>query len=126
MKFIIAVFFLTASYAGAHGEDKPGPHGGAIRMPGAFHTEVVSVNERQIQVYLLDIDWKNPSTKSGQVTASVKGQKGVAGCVAKADHFVCDFPKNVSLAKTGELMIEARREGQRGNTAVYALPLTKH
>ncbi len=55
----------------AHGEDKPGPHGGFIRMPGAFHTEVVKEKEGY-RVYLLDINWKNPSVLDSAVLASIE------------------------------------------------------
>ena len=36
----------------AHGTSEPGPHGGEIRMPGAFHVEALAVDGR-LRVYLL-------------------------------------------------------------------------
>ena len=56
MKYLILFASIwTATNAFAHGEDKAGPHGGFIRMPGAYHTEVVPVSKNQAKVYLLDM-----------------------------------------------------------------------
>ena len=61
MHTITALIFSTLTVLSvnlfAHGEDKPGPHGGYIRMPGSFHTEVVK-EKAGYRVYLLDINWK--------------------------------------------------------------------
>lgn len=37
-----SILFLALTFElFAHGEDHPGPHGGRIQMPGAFHTELI-------------------------------------------------------------------------------------
>jgi hypothetical protein len=110
-----------ASQIWAHGEDKPGPNGGFISMPGAFHVELVPVNARQLKAYLLDIDWKNPTLKESSIELSQGAL--AAKCKAKTDHFVCDFPAAVDLTKPGELTVNSTREKQKGNTVKYSLPL---
>ena len=114
----ILVFTLTiSSHGNAHGEDKAGPHGGFIKMPGSFHTEVVPVTNNQIKVYLLDIEWKNPSTENSSVTVNS------TPCKPEHDVFICDLGKKFDLKKKGTLNIEATRQEQKGNTASYELPL---
>lgn len=41
---------LSWSSSFAHGEGKPGPNGGEIRMPGAFHTEAITVEKNKLKV----------------------------------------------------------------------------
>lgn len=119
---IALTFSLLTARAFAHGEDKPGPHGGFIRMPGAFHTEVVPVNKREIKVYLLDIEWKNPSIQRSKV--QVEMNKIVKECSPQSEpYFVCSFSPKVDLTKKGSLKIKAQREGQIGNEVIYELPL---
>lgn len=59
----------------AHGEDKPGPFGGGIRMPGAFHSEAVLFYPNEVKIYLLDMNWKNPTVSDSKVEASFKGHR---------------------------------------------------
>lgn len=61
---------IFSTHASAHGENKPGPNGGYIRMPGAFHTEIVPNGKHKIKVYLLDIEWKNPSVINSKLEIS--------------------------------------------------------
>jgi hypothetical protein len=112
---------LVTAQVMAHGEDKPGPNGGKITMPGAFHVEVVPVDERQLKVYLLDLDFKNPVVKG----SSLKVTHGsvVAKCKEKSDHFVCDFPAQINLNQPGEIKVTATRDKQKGNRVEYALPI---
>ncbi len=117
---IMALSILTF----AHGEDKFGPHKGYIRMPGAFHTEVVPVGKNEIKVFLLDIEWKNPSVARSAVKVSIISEKTTeATCVAKDSYFLCSFPKQINLKKKAELQVLANREGQIGAVAKYNLPL---
>ncbi len=104
----------------AHGEDKPGPHGGFIRMPGAFHTEVVKEKEGY-RVYLLDINWKNPSVLDSSVLASIEvaKKKTELTCAKDKDSYFCKS----SMPQKGVLNINAKREGQSGAVASYKLPL---
>ena len=125
MKKFLSVLILTAFFiqgqALAHGENKPGPHGGFIRMPGVFHTEVVPTGANSFNVYLLDMAWRNPSTKKSKVVAHLKETK--TNCSIEADHFVCQLDKNADLKETGTLTIEAMREEKIGKPAIYPLPL---
>ncbi len=125
-----------ASHASAHGEDKLGPNGGYIQMPGAFHTEVVASDPTRLKVYLLDINWKNPIVKDSSVQARFLGPTEMAdlgksvkpapmlNCAAFSDHFVCEVPKSINLLSPGTLLIQARRAKQTGIMATYSLPLS--
>lgn len=108
-----------------HGEDKPGPNGGYIRMPGAFHTELVQINDQKFKVYLLDINWKNPTTKDSSLEASIKfkAESINASCKAESTVFVCDLPKGKSLKSAKEISLKAKRENAVGAVASYELPL---
>ncbi|MBX9766359.1 MAG: hypothetical protein K2X47_03730 [Bdellovibrionales bacterium] len=120
---IVLTFFLFSVTAYSHGEDKPGPHGGFIRMPGAFHTEVLVQGQNQVRIYLLDIEWKNPSVKSSSVKAKIMGKKQFpAECKVQDEFYLCSFGKGAKL-NSGQLVIEAQREGQQGNPISYDLPL---
>lgn len=115
---------ILSTLALAHGEDKLGPHKGYIRMPGAFHTEVVSMGKNKLKVYLLDIEWKNPTVARSEVKATVvSAEKTEVTCAAKENYFLCEFPKSINLKKKAELQIMASREGQPMATAKYNLPL---
>jgi hypothetical protein len=115
-----ALFFVSVSYA--HGEDKPGPHGGFVRMPGAFHTEVVAKDSVSLKVYLLDMEFKNPSIHRSKLSARI-GKKS-AKCEAKDGPFyTCTFPKGTSVNKPGRLVLRATRDGHEGSDTTYDLPL---
>lgn len=124
MKTLAAFIFTTitalSTIAIAHGEEQAGPHGGYIRMPGAFHTEVVK-EKNGYRVYLLDINWKNPSVLDSSVIASIRvgNKKTKLTCSKQTDSYFCQS----SLAQTGELDIKAKREGQVGAVSAYKLPL---
>ena len=123
MKSLLTLLILTASLnTFAHGEDKFGPNGGYLKMPAGFHTEVVPEKDGKLKVYLLDINFKNPTVKNSKVTASVNnGSKKDFTCKAKRDHFICDTTK-AELAK-GTLNITAERSSVKASEAVYELPL---
>ena len=115
-KILISIGFIVVStLAFAHGEDKMGPNGGFVRMPGAFHTEVVVNLKNTLKVYLLDIDWNNPSVLKSEVKATVLVAKNTedAVCTAKDNYFLCTFSRSVNLKKKSELLITANREGKR-------------
>lgn len=129
MKPILLLFLalLTSPLiAKAHGEDKPGPNGGFIRMPGAFHTEAVPVGSKQLKIFLLDIEWKNPtvvnsSVKATHVSTSKKKTDGV--CKPKENYFDCVFDRSADLTKSGKVEVEAQRNLQKGIPVSYPLPL---
>jgi hypothetical protein len=119
----ILAWSLFSSVAFAHGEDAPGPHGGDVRMPGAFHTEV-KLGEKSVQVYLLDMNFANPTVDKSKVSATLKqaGQQVALKCAPVGEAFSCELPKGQQL-KSGELEVKANRSGLQGNVATYALPL---
>ena len=120
----LMTLILGTGAAHAHGEDKPGPNSGFIRMPGAFHTEVIPLAPNKLKVYLLDINWKNPTVSNSSLRVSLKLEKtSKAKCVVKENYYICEFPKGVDLTKKGELSVEAKRENQKGNKVSYELPL---
>lgn len=107
----------------AHGEDKLGPNGGYIRMPGGFHTEV-KLAEKNLQIYLLDIQWKDPVTEKSKVEVEYKTPSGGAKLACRADQtfFSCELPKGFDK-NTGKLLVMAERKGMKGARAEYDLPL---
>lgn len=117
------------NFAHAHGEDKPGPHGGEVRMPGAFHVELTVRGKHQVRVYLLDMDWANPSVVDSKVevshllSKSGKTKRQHAKCLKKNNFYLCRFLKEVDLTKEGSLQVTAQREKQKGNAVTYELPL---
>ncbi len=123
MKTILASILLVISLkAFAHGEDKFGPNGGYLKMPGGFHTEVVPEKDGKIKIYLLDINFKNPTVKNSKVTASINNDsKKDLKCTGKRNHFICETTK-AELTK-GTLNIVAERSTVKGAEAIYELPL---
>lgn len=119
---ILILIMLLTPPTWAHGEDRPGPHGGFISMPGPFHVELVLVGERRVKAYLLDMNWENPTLTESSVEL-VQGRNS-AKCTAKENHFDCEFPIAVNLTKTGELQVKAKREKEIGQTA-YSLPFKR-
>ncbi|MBK7844057.1 MAG: hypothetical protein IPJ71_10235 [Bdellovibrionales bacterium] len=128
MRFIVfALMTVSAPISWGHGESQPGPHGGFIRMPGAFHSEILPVGDRQFKVFLLDINWKNPSIKNSHLELNYfETSKVKATCETKEElYFLCSFPKNLDIAKAkkGTLLLLSQREGQKGQEVSYRLPL---
>lgn len=132
MKRVSRILIATMSFglilsahpeALAHGEDQAGPHGGMIRMPGPFHTELVKEKDGRFRIYLLDISFKNPITEKSSVSAQIseKGKTRPLNCTTEKDFFLC---KDSGKTVTGELVIKATREGVVGNEARY--PLSNH
>lgn len=121
--FALTLLSLTGSWVNAHGEDKPGPNKGFIKMPGAFHTELVPEGKNQLKVYLLDMNWKNPTVadSSLQVTHKLAGKSTALECQPTTDHYLCLLVKGINLKK-GQLEVLAQRDKQKGNTVIYDLP----
>lgn len=115
-----------ASRAQAHGEDKPGPHQGFIRMPGAFHTEVKDEGPRGFKIYLLDVSLKNPSVDDSLVEATVSAKDGrsiALACKVEGKAFICQGPEGLKKESLSALSIKAKRKGVQGGVAQYPLPL---
>lgn len=123
MKTLLTLILLAASVKSfGHGEDKLGPNGGYLKMPGGFHTEVVPEKDGKLKVFLLDINFKSPVVKNSTVTVTINnGTKKDIKCTNKRDHFLCETTK-ADLSK-GTLNIVAVRSTVKGAEAVYELPL---
>ena len=125
-KSVLAGIVLYASLGFSHGSDKPGPNGGYIQMPGAFHTEVVADSDGSYHIYLLDMEFKNQSVKDSDVKAWLKsGKKKIElNCkVMEQSHFHCMSSEKGFNSK--ELVVKAKRENMQGNDAIYKLPLRR-
>lgn len=120
----MALTILTSFTAYAHGEDKPGPHGGHIKMPANFHTEVIADKDGSFHVYLLDIQFQNPTVKDSEIKAFVKSGKkkiNLKCAVMGENHFHCKGSKPIT---SGSLTLKAKREGTWASMdAKYDLPL---
>lgn len=123
---LAAIARFAPASAHAHGEDQLGPHGGEIRMPGAFHTELKLRNKRTVTLYLLDMEWKNPVIENSSLTvtfirATAKLQKDLA-CTPAKSVFECSLPENLSWKSGDELRVLATRAGQAGIPVSYHYP----
>lgn len=113
---------LISSSLFAHGMNKNGPHGGFINMPGAFHTELVDKGN-QMNVYLIDMSFKNPIVTDSSVTITYKGTKVTQiTCTKEKDYFVCEKPKD-GLNNIDTISISAVRNKNKARDAVYKVPL---
>ena len=124
LSFLLSMQFIPWVVWG-HGEDKLGPHGGHIQMPGAFHTELVMKSKKELSVFLLDMDWANPTIESSSVRCVFKSGKRESPliCEIEQDHFRCVAPKGISVVPPGKIEIIANRKGISGSPAEYKLPL---
>ena len=107
----------------AHGEDQLGPHKGYIRMPGAYHVEVVP-KKNNIHVMLLDINFKNPTVLNSHIKAKISSGKETytLHCTPSSYYFSC--PANSELlTHNGKLIIESERLLAEGMPVEYPLPL---
>ena len=107
----------------AHGELEPGPNGGEIRMPGAFHVEVVT-SDAGVDVYLLDMHFKNPQVADSSVNVILDrgGDQLSLDCQATNSMFSCVLPKDMKL-NAGKLIVNASRGGLPAQPMHYELPL---
>lgn len=122
--FIVALLISVNSFG--HGENKPGPNGGFIRMPGVFHTEVVpDQKDKSFHLFLLDLEFKNPTIKDSSVEAVLeqkRNKKVNFSCeVMGGSHYHCKPDKNYNN-ESGKLTIKAKRDNAIG-TSIYELPL---
>src|SRR5689334_5315876 len=82
--------------ARAHGSNKPGPHGGFVRMPGSFHTEVLDRGNGTFEVYLLDVRIQNAVVENSAVMLAFVPKGGApaeAKCVVGSESFTCTIEK---------------------------------
>ncbi len=122
--FTVTFVLLSPLFAFPHGEDKAGPHGGFIRMPGAYHTEIVLDGKNKLKVYLLNMQWKTPSIVNSKLQISYVGKDTLsATCKTEKNFYLCTFSAAVDLTKEGSLKVASQREGQEGMEVTYPLPL---
>ncbi|MEI1277859.1 hypothetical protein V6Z05_05990 [Leptospira venezuelensis] len=124
--FIAALAFLFNFPIFSHGENKPGPHGGLIRMPGDFHVEILDLGNSKFRIYLLDINFQNPSLKSSSVNAKIRTSEGYKNlsCETLDNSFICEGDPKVKKTK-GELILISIRENSKGSEIKLELPLKK-
>lgn len=122
----LLIFGFVNLKAFGHGEEKPGPNGGYIRMPGGFHTELVKINDQKFKIYLFDINWKKPTIEKSSVEAIVKYKIGEdpVSCKPEGSFFTCELAKGKSLKSAEEISIKAMRENVVGVPVKYSLPLS--
>ncbi len=132
---VFGLMIVDARSALAHGEDTEGPHGGYIRMPGNFHTELAPQRNKTIRLYILDFDFKNPTTKdvtvemnwqkgSGKKGGGKKAQKSPITCTAIADYFQCDTDlSKYSVGDSIEVIVQVGKE--KGAAVSYPFPFKR-
>jgi hypothetical protein len=116
---VILILLSLSTIAYAHMEHMPGPHKGQIRMPGAFHTELV-LEGQTAKVYLLDVNFKNPEIKNSSVILKTKNSSIIrnVNCIQKTDYFECQVPDSHNIEA---LLLKATRLGLSGKEVVYPL-----
>ena len=129
MHKIILTLSLILTFASfgafAHGEDKPGPNGGHIKMPSNFHTELLLQPNNELKIFLLDIQFKNPTTEQSSVNAFYKNKKRQINlkCKPVNTYYACS---GLPQAFKGTVFIKANRLGAEANlNAEYKFPLTE-
>ncbi len=118
--FVIIALCVSSFTVYGHGEKSIGPHGGAIQMPGAFHTELV-LEAQRAKVYLLDMNFKNPTTENSHVILIVVQDKQTTNaiCEDRKIFFECRFSQK--LKKLSGIRLKAKRQGVQGKEAFYPL-----
>lgn len=133
MKVALATAMLSVVVLGfnairifAHGEDSVGPHGGVIRMPGAFHTELKQVDSKTFQLYLLDMEWKDPIVENSKVSVSLVRSGRVVTklkCNVREVFFECKVNGQKNIVHGDRFLVQASRQGMLGHEVSYAYPL---
>lgn len=119
----VTIFSLLLSFnLFAHGMNKHGPNGGYIRMPGAFHTELVDKGAHY-NIHILDMGFKPASADGMTISAQYKGEKEImVACEKTKNMFVCAKPdKDTTKYTTVNLSIT--KNGKATAPASYSLPL---
>ena len=117
--FIVSLCLLVPDFVFAHGGDQPGPHGGKIEMPGAYHIEVVRKDLQTFNIYLLDINFENPTTQDSEISVGVTQNKNLKlQCQAQKEEFyICRSES--ALKKNLKLVVDSKRAGVSGNQAEF-------
>lgn len=116
--FFVTVFSISINIF-AMGEDKAGPNGGMIQMPGSFHTELI-LEKNQAKVYLLDMGFKKPTVAKSSVELNVTTEQDSkkVSCKAKVDYFICPLDVKNSEA-IAQIQVLATRNGAKGKNVMY-------
>jgi hypothetical protein len=119
----LIILLALANTAYAHGEDEPGPHNGYIKMPGAYHIEVIPA-KHAVDIMLLDVNFKNPTVLNSHIKAKVKtgDQTYTLKCESMDNYFSCPLHEKM-LSNKGTLIIESERQLAEGTPVEYPLPL---
>lgn len=128
MHIRICLFTLTAaltcsSATFAHGENELGPHNGFIKMPGAYHVEVIPGKDT-LDVMLLDANFKNATVLNSHIKVKISNGKQTYAlrCESMDNYFSCPISAKL-LARNGKLHIESERQLNAGMPVEYSLPL---
>lgn len=128
MKASFVTLFITCLFSSnsfAHGMNKPGTNNGYVRMPGAYHVELVPVAEG-FRVYFQDIQFKAISTKDATLNLIVKSNTvATIGCKKEgASAFLCPVDKS-ALKGARELVLESSiNNGKTKASSAYKYPLS--
>jgi hypothetical protein len=110
LMIVLASLFMTV-HLFSHGSNRPGPHGGKIKMPGMFHTELLIKSHHTFRVYLLDMKFKKPVIKESKVKYSLNGGGKIA-CEPIKKYFLCKTKKMLQGHYT--LKVFAKRHKMKG------------
>ncbi len=127
MKFFILLALVINIQVFAHGENKLGPNNGYIRMPGAFHTELVPNQDGSISVFLLNVNNQDPTVENSKIElyyASIaKSIKVKYNCEKMTNFFKCIASEKIDLNE-GILILNSSRKNNIGTHVKYKLPLS--
>ncbi len=122
---VLGMALAVPATAIAHGTSDPGPHGGEIRMPGAFHVEAVAGDDA-LRIYVLDMQFDDPTVEATSLDARIEQGGTTTRLDCEPDEnikaFICPLPADTNL-DAGKLIIDAQRKGKPAEPAQYDLPL---
>jgi hypothetical protein len=126
LSFFLSLLAFFPLNALAHGENTTGPHGGIIRMPGAFHTEVLH-KKNGYQVYFLDINMVNPTVLKTTLEAflTLEQKKIPLSCQQNKDSYFCESQLSLTSSQQGQLNLMTTYQGQAGEMVSYSLPFSR-
>lgn len=117
---MIKLSFLTILFSYnsfGHGMNSLGPNKGYIKMPANYHTELVEHNTT-FNVYLLDSNFKNPTTYRSSVIMFFNKSTSANICKPNKLYFTCPKIKNIK-----SIQIKTVKNGLEGSIANYEYPL---
>jgi hypothetical protein len=129
LKSTLLSLLLTATgRVYAHGMNALGPHGGYIKMPGDFHTELVET-KTNFHLYLLDMKFQNPTTENSSVSItynsssnSTVNSSSPTVCEAVKNNFICLKPKD-GMKEIKSITFSIKKKQGPPRSALYHWPL---